>query len=84
MENEIGISVGVKKGNTNNWYKAHSMTRCPDGSMCVFALDEQRTPINIPAKNFSGVLPGIRAWDNTIYPDILELKEFPQKTKSSA
>lgn len=35
MENEIGISVGVKKGNTTNWYKAHSLTRHPKGCETV-------------------------------------------------
>lgn len=75
MENEIGISIGVKKGNTIIWYKAHSMTRRPDGAMCVFALDEQRTPVRIPAKNFAGVHAGVRCtWNKTIYPDILDMK----------
>lgn len=84
MENEVGISVGVKKGNTTNWYKAHSLTRHPKGFMCVFALDENRTCVRIPAKNFAGVHTGIRCtWNKTIHPDILDMKEIPQETISS-
>ncbi len=85
MENETGISVGIKDGKTIKWYKAHSMTRRSDGAMCVIALDEKRTCVIIPAKNFSGVSHGIRAfWNNTILPDILEMKDIPQMTNLSA
>lgn len=74
MENEIGISVGVRSGNTINWYRAHSLNRRKDGSMVVFALDDQRTPIIVKAKDFAGVAPGIRAsFSGEINPDIQEI-----------
>lgn len=85
MENEKGISVGVKIGKTTNWYRAHGLTRHPKGFMCVFALDEQRTCVEIPAKNFAGVHSGIRGGlNNVLHPDILEMKEIPQPKKSNA
>lgn len=78
-ENEEGISVGVKKGNTTNWYRAHSMTRHPKGFMCVFALDANLTCVRIPAKNFAGIHSGIREfWTKELHPDILDMKEIPQ------
>lgn len=74
MEDQIGISVGIKQGDSINWYRAHSMTRRKDGSMCVFALDDQRTPVVVKAANFSGVRGGIRGYHEDIYPDIREYK----------
>lgn len=49
------IRVGVKSGHSITWYRAHSLTRRKDGSFCVFALDDQRTPTTIKAKDFAGV-----------------------------
>lgn len=74
MDKEIGISVGVRSGNTINWYRAHSLNRRKDGSMVAFALDDQRTPVVIKAKDFAGVAPGIRAsFSGEINPDIQEI-----------
>lgn len=60
MENENGISVGVKQGNSTNWYRAHSLNRRLTGEMCIFALDEKRTTVIVTASKFSGVYAGTR------------------------
>lgn len=74
MDKEIGISVGVRSGNTINWYRAHSLNRRKDGSMVAFALDDQRTPVVIKAKDFAGVAPGIRGFfSKELHPDIQEI-----------
>jgi hypothetical protein len=82
MDNEIGISVGVKQGNSTNWYRAHSLNRRLTGDMCIFALDENRTVVIVTAAKFAGVQAGIRDRENELFPDILDL--IPQTTKSSA
>lgn len=75
MKDELGISVGIRVTRTTvKWFRAHSMMRRNDGSMCVFALDDQRTPVIIKAKDFAGVAPGIRAsFSGEINPDIQEI-----------
>lgn len=74
MKDELGISVGVKTGNTTNWYRAHSLNRRKDGAMVAFALNDERTPVRIRAAEFAGVSPGIRAFfSQEINPDILEI-----------
>jgi len=79
MDNEIGISVGIKKGNTINWYQAHSLNRRSDGAMAVFARDDSRTVFVVPAKVFAGVYPGIRAtFSGEINPCILESADTQQ------
>jgi len=60
MENEIGIGVGIKVKGITRWYAAHSLNRRSDGAMEIFARDENRTSFVVPAKDFSGVAPGIR------------------------
>jgi hypothetical protein len=56
------ISVGIEDdgNNTTNWYRAHAVNRRKDGAMIVYALDKQRTAVTIPARNFKGVVSGMR------------------------
>jgi len=75
MSDELGISVGIKQGNSINWYRAHSLNRRPDGSMVVFALDDDRTTVIVKAAKFAGVVPGIRgSFNKELHPDILDIK----------
>jgi len=77
--NELGISVGIKFGNTINWYQAHSLNRRNDGAMVVFARDEKRTIFVIPGRNFAGVCPGLReTFSGNLHPCILESEETQQ------
>ena len=73
---EEGIGVGIKKGNTTNWYKAHSITRGPDGRLYVYCTDENRTTYIIPAKNFAGVSPSLLDYNKQVYPDMLNHPEL--------
>lgn len=69
------IAVGIKvDGNTTNWYKAHSLNRRPDGSMCVFGLDDQRTTYTVPARLFAGVMSNTLDYNGQEHPDISEAK----------
>lgn len=55
MNNE-GISVGIydAKKTTITWYQAHSLMRQRGGAITVFALNNDRTPVTVPAKRFAG------------------------------
>ena len=54
--NDGGISVGIREGNTTNWYRACALNRCTDGAMVVYALNSGRTAVIIPARLFKGVM----------------------------
>lgn len=70
-EENLGIGVGVRNGNTTNWYRAHSLARRMNNTMCVYGLDEKRTPFIIPNKEFAGVAPSPIGYDNKPYPDMM-------------
>jgi hypothetical protein len=75
MENE-GIAVGIKHNGTTNWYRAHSLTRRPDGAMAVFSHGPERMVTTVPARLFAGVSPTITDNQGNLYPE-LDAREFP-------
>ena len=83
MKDELGISVGIKTGHTTNWYRAHALNRRKDGAMVAFALNDERTPVRIKAKEFAGVAPGIRChFNQELNPDILEILKESANTSN--
>ncbi len=80
MENktELGMSLGVKFGNSHYWYRIHSLNRCPNGVMVAYALDDARTAFVIPAAKFAGTSCTVEEHGGMLRPDILEIEQMQQ------